>query len=110
MLNRILLLVTDEPSTRYGDGTQSRSFGYVDDRIEGFVRLMGSPEGFTGPVNHGNPGEFTMVELAPGVLDLTGSRSDLVPRPLPADDPRLRQPAFRLAREQLGWELKTPWR
>ena len=110
MLNRILLRVTYEPISLCGDGTQSRSFCYVDDGSEGFVRLMGSPEGFTGPVNLGNPGEFTMIERAEAVCDLTGSRSELVHRPLPADDPRQRQPAIRLAREQLGWEPKIPLR
>ena len=87
-----------------------RSFCYVDDLIEGFVRLMLTSKGFTGPVNLGNPGEFTMIELAEAILDLTGSRSALVHRPLPTDDPRQRQPDIRLAREQLGWEPKIPLR
>ena len=108
--NFIVQALKGEPITLYGDGTQSRSFGYVDDRIDGFVRLMNRPKGFTGPVNLGNPGEFTMIELAEAVRDLTGARSELVDRPLPADDPRQRQPDVRLTREQLGWETKIPMR
>ena len=108
--NFIVQALKNAPITLYGDGTQSRSFCYVDDLIEGFVRLMDSPEGFTGPLNLGNPGEFTMIELAEAIRDLTGSRSDLVYRPLPADDPRQRQPDIRLAREQLGWEPRIPLR
>jgi len=98
----------NEPITLHGDGTQSRSFCYVDDLIEGCLRLMQTPEGFTGPVNLGNPGECTMIELAEAIRDLTGSRSELVHRPLPADDPR--QPDIPLAREQLGWEPKVALR
>ena len=108
--NSIVQALKGEPITRYRDGTQSRSFCYVDDRIEGFVRLMQTPQGFTGPVNLGNPSEFTMIELAEAIRDLTGSRSALVHRPLPADDPRQRQPDITLAREQLGWEPKIPLR
>ena len=90
--------------TLYGDGTQTRSFCYVDDLIDGFVRLMDSPDALAGPVNLGNPGEFTMIELAEAVRDLTGSSSELVHEPLPQDDPKQRQPDITLAREQLGWE------
>ena len=108
--NFIVQALKNEPITLYGDGTQSRSFCYVDDLIEGFLRLMQTPSGFTGPVNLGNPGEFTMIELAEAVRDLTGSRSQLVHRPLPADDPRQRQPDITLARQQLGWEPKIPLR
>ena len=108
--NFIVQALKGEPITLYGDGTQSRSFCYVDDLIEGFLRLMQTPKGFTGPVNLGNPGEFTMIELAEAILDLTGSRSALVHRPLPADDPRQRQPDITLARQQLGWEPKIPLR
>jgi UDP-glucuronate decarboxylase len=108
--NFIVQALRNEPITLYGDGTQSRSFCYVDDLIEGFLRLMQTPKGFTGPVNLGNPGEFTMIELAEAIRDLTGSRSELVHRPLPADDPRQRQPDIRLAREHLGWEPKIPLR
>ena len=77
----------NEPITLYGDGAQSRSFCYVDDLIDGFLRLMQTPRGFTGPVNLGNPGEFTMIELAEAIRDLTGSRSELVHRPFPDHRP-----------------------
>ena len=85
----------NRPITLYGDGTQTRSFCYVDDLIEGFVRLMHSPDELTGPINLGNPGEFTMIELAEAVKELTGSRSELVHQPLPQDDPKQRQPGIR---------------
>ena len=88
----------------YGDGQQTRSFCYVDDLIEGFVRLMATPEDFTGPVNLGNPGEFTIRELADMVIELTGSSSELVSLPLPPDDPRQRQPDIGLARRSLDWQ------
>jgi UDP-glucuronate decarboxylase len=101
--NFIVQALRNQPITLYGDGTQTRSFCYVDDLIEGFVRLMASPDALTGPVNLGNPGEFTMIELAEAVKDLTGSRSVLVHEPLPQDDPRQRQPDITLAREALGW-------
>jgi len=102
--NFIVQALKGEPITIYGDGQQTRSFCYVDDLIEGFVRLMDSEDALTGPVNLGNPGEFTMKELAEQVLALTGSKSVLEFRPLPADDPRQRQPDISLAREKLGWE------
>lgn len=102
--NFIVQALRNEPITLYGDGTQTRSFCYVDDLIEGILRLMSMPEGFTGPVNLGNPGEFTMIELAEKVKALTGSRSELIHKPLPADDPKQRQPDIRLAREAMGWE------
>ena len=89
--------------TIYGDGSQTRSFCYVDDLIEGFVRLMDSPPGLTGPVNLGNPGEFTMLELAQKVIELTGAASRIVHHPLPADDPKQRQPNIGLAQQELGW-------
>ncbi|TVP79794.1 UDP-glucuronic acid decarboxylase family protein [Thioalkalivibrio sp.] len=108
--NFIVQALRNEPITLYGDGNQSRSFCYVDDLIEGFLRLMQSPSGFTGPVNLGNPGEFTMIELAEAIRDLTGSRSPLQHLPLPADDPRQRQPDIRLAREHLDWEPKVALR
>lgn len=94
----------------YGDGTQSRSFCYVDDLIEGFVRLMGSHEGFTGPNKLRNSGEFTMTELPEAMCGLTGSHSELVHRPLPADEPRQSQPDIWIAREYLCWEPKIPLR
>jgi UDP-glucuronate decarboxylase len=89
--------------TVYGDGSQTRSFCYVDDLIDGMLRMMDSAKGLHGPVNIGNPGEFTMLELAERVLRLTGSRSKLVHRPLPQDDPRQRQPDITLAKAELGW-------
>ena len=92
-----------EPLTIFGDGSQTRSFCYVDDLIEGFVRLMGSPDDLTGPVNIGNPGEFTMLELAREVLAVTGSKSASGHRPLPQDDPKQRRPDITQAQERLGW-------
>jgi UDP-glucuronate decarboxylase len=89
--------------TIYGDGTQTRSFCYVDDLLNGMVRLMNSDPTFLGPVNIGNPGEFTMIELAEQVIALTNSSSTLVHRPLPSDDPRQRRPDISLASEKLGW-------
>lgn len=102
--NFIMQALQGLPITIYGDGSQSRSFCYVDDLIEVFVRLMGSPDNFTGPVNTGNPGEFTIRELAEKIIDLTGSSSKLDYKPLPSDDPIQRQPDISLAREKLGWE------
>jgi UDP-glucuronate decarboxylase len=92
------------PITIYGDGSQTRSFCYVDDLIEGFVRMMDSPAELTGPVNLGNPGEFTIRELAEVVLELTGSKSTLAWLPLPEDDPRQRRPDIAVAKERLGWQ------
>jgi UDP-glucuronate decarboxylase len=93
--------------TIYGDGCQTRSFCYVDDLIDGLLRLMATPDGFPGPVNLGNPGEFTMLELAENVLRLTGSKSKLVFLPLPQDDPKQRQPNIELAKDKLGWAPKV---
>ncbi len=106
--NFIVQALKGEDLTIYGDGSQTRSFCYVDDLIEALVRMMDSPEGFTGPVNIGNPGEFTMLELAELVIKLTGARSKIVHRPLPQDDPRQRRPDIGLAKEKLGWEPKVP--
>ena len=106
--NFIVQALKGEDITLYGDGTQTRSFCYVDDLIEGFVRLMGTGDEVTGPVNLGNPGEFTMVELAQKVVTLTGSKSRLVHRPLPQDDPRQRRPDIALAKSALDWEPKVP--
>lgn len=92
----------------YGDGTQTRSFCYVDDLIEGFVRLMQSPADVTGPINLGNPGEFTIKELAEQVIEMTGSRSTLTFLALPADDPKQRQPDIGLAKKYLGWQPSVP--
>ena len=108
--NFVVQALRNEPITLYGEGTQTRSFCYVDDLIDGFVRLMESPKMLTGPMNLGNPGEFSMIELAETVKDLTGSASPLVHLPLPADDPRQRQPDIGLAREALGWEPKVSLR
>ncbi len=104
--NFIVQALRGEPLTLYGDGSQTRSFCYVDDLVEALVRLMASPDEFAGPVNTGNPDEFTIRELAEQVLALTGSTSEIVQRPLPADDPTQRQPDIALAREVLGWEPK----
>lgn len=102
--NFIVQALKDEDITIYGDGQQTRSFCYVDDLIEGFLRMMNSPAELTGPLNLGNPGEFTMLELAEKVLRLTHSKSKLVFMPLPQDDPRVRRPNISLARSKLGWE------
>jgi len=101
--NFIVQALSNEPLTIYGDGTQTRSFCYVDDLIEGFIKLMKTDNDFTGPVNLGNPGEFTMSELAQKIISLTGSRSKLVYKPLPSDDPRQRRPDIALAESALGW-------
>jgi UDP-glucuronate decarboxylase len=105
--NFIVQALGGEDITIYGDGSQSRSFCYVDDMIEGFVRMMDSERGLSGPVNMGNPVEFTMLELAENVLRLVGSKSKLTFKPLPTDDPRQRQPNITLAKEKLGWEPKV---
>ena len=101
--NFIVQALRGEDITIYGDGSQTRSFCYVDDLVEGMVRMMGSADGFTGPVNLGNPGEYTMLELAEKVLRFTQSRSRLVFQPLPQDDPRQRQPDIGLAKSALSW-------
>jgi UDP-glucuronate decarboxylase len=100
----IVQALRGEPLTVFGDGSQTRSFCYVDDLVDGLIRLMDSPPAVTGPVNLGNPGEFTMIELARQVLALTGSGSLVEHRPLPADDPVRRRPDISRAREVLGWE------
>ncbi len=105
--NFIVQALRGGPITIYGTGAQTRSFCYVDDLIDGMVRLMNSPADFTGPVNIGNPGEFTMLELAEKVLTLTGSNSKLVFEPLPQDDPKQRQPDIDLAKQELGWQPKV---
>lgn len=105
--NFIVQALKGEDITIYGNGQQTRSFCYVDDLIEGFVRMMNSEPGFTGPVNMGNPGEFTMLELAEKVLALVGGKSKLAFHPLPIDDPKQRQPDITLAKEKLGWEPKV---
>jgi UDP-glucuronate decarboxylase len=108
--NFIRQALAGEPITIFGQGDQTRSFCYRDDLIEAMVRMMNGPDDFIGPVNIGNPGEFTILELAQLVLELTGSKSKLVYKPLPADDPTQRQPDITLARQHLGWEPKVPLR
>ncbi len=108
--NFILQALQNKPLTVYGDGTQSRSFCYVDDLIEGFLRLMQSDDDFTGPVNLGNPVEFTMLELAEQVRELTNSKSEIQFEPLPEDDPKQRQPDITLAKKKLNWEPTVPLR
>jgi UDP-glucuronate decarboxylase len=102
--NFIVQALKGEPITVYGDGKQTRSFCYVDDLIEGFIRLMNTPDDFTGPVNLGNPREFTIRELAEQVIAFTGSKSKIVLKPLPSDDPMQRCPDISLAKQRLGWE------
>ena len=102
--NFIVQALKGEDITIYGDGTQTRSFCYVDDLVEGMIRMMNSLEGFTGPVNLGNPGEFTMLELAEKVIGLIGSKSKIIHKPLPADDPAQRKPVIDLAKKELDWE------
>jgi len=102
--NFIVQALGNEPITIYGDGQQTRSFCYVDDLIDAFMLLMQSPDDFTGPVNTGNPGEFTILELAQKVIEMTGSKSELIFEALPSDDPMQRQPDITLARENLGWD------
>ena len=104
--NFIVQALKGEPITIYGEGQQTRSFCYRDDLVEGFIRLMDSDDAVTGPINLGNPGEFTMIELAENILDLTGSKSELTYLPMPEDDPKQRQPAITKARDLLGWERK----
>ena len=102
--NFIVQALKNENITIYGSGEQTRSFCYVDDLIEGMIRMMNSRDGFTGPVNIGNPGEFTMLELAQKIIDLTGSSSKIVFEPLPQDDPMQRRPVIDLAKKELSWE------
>lgn len=109
--NFIVQALRDQDITIFGDGTQTRSFQYVSDLVSGMVRMMATDDSFTGPVNIGNPGEFTMLELAQEIIDITGSKSKLVYHPLPEDDPAQRQPDITLAREKLnGWEPVVPLR
>ncbi len=106
--NFIVQALKNEDITIYGDGSQTRSFQYVDDLVEGAIRLMATGDDFTGPVNIGNPGEFTIRELAEKVIALTNSRSKIIYLPLPADDPMQRQPDISLARSVLNWEPRIP--
>lgn len=102
--NFIVQALENKPITVYGDGSQTRSFCYVDEMIEAMIRLMNTTDEITGPINMGNPKEFSIRELAETVIELTGSRSEIVLRPLPSDDPVQRQPDIAMAREVLGWE------
>lgn len=106
--NFIVQALKGDYITIYGNGSQTRSFQYVDDLIQGLVKLMDTPNDFTGPVNIGNPGEFTMIELAEKIIELTGSKSSIVYCSLPADDPKQRRPDISLAKEKLGWQPKVP--
>jgi UDP-glucuronate decarboxylase len=106
--NFIVQALNNEPITIYGDGNQTRSFCYADDLIEGFIRLMNSSDDVTGPINLGNPGEFTMIELAQKVIALSGSSSPIIHKPLPPDDPKQRQPDISVARKVLGWQPTIP--
>jgi UDP-glucuronate decarboxylase len=108
--NFIMQALKGEDITIYGDGSQTRAFCYVSDLIEGWIRLMATDDDVTGPINIGNPGEFTMIELAENVIELTGSTSKLVYEPLPADDPKQRKPDITLAKEKLDWEPTVPLR
>lgn len=101
--NFIVQALKNQDITIYGDGKQTRSFCYVDDLIDGLIKLMNTPDEFTGPVNIGNPGEFTMLELAQNVIRLTGSSSKLIFKPLPSDDPKQRQPDISLAKDVMQW-------
>ena len=102
--NFIVQALNNKPITIYGDGSQTRSFCYVDDLIDGLIKLMNSANEVTGPVNLGNPNEFTMIELANKVIELTFSRSEIILEPLPQDDPKQRQPDINLAKDLLGWQ------
>jgi UDP-glucuronate decarboxylase len=104
--NFIVQALQNKDITIYGDGMQTRSFQYVDDLVEGMIRMMASPESFTGPVNIGNPNEFTIMQLAEQVIKLTNSKSKIVRMPLPSDDPMQRQPNIDLAKKMLDWEPK----
>jgi len=108
--NFIMQALRNEPITLYGDGSQTRSFCFVTDLLDGLIGLMNTPDSFTGPMNLGNTTEVSMIELAETIRDLTGSRSPLVHKPRPEDDPRQRRPDIRLARDTLGWEPTTALR
>jgi UDP-glucuronate decarboxylase len=105
--NFIRQALAGEDITLFGDGTQTRSFCYVDDLIDGMIAMMNGPDSFHGPVNLGNPNEMTIRQLADAIIRLTGSKSKLVTKPLPADDPTQRQPDIALAKAKLGWQPKV---
>jgi UDP-glucuronate decarboxylase len=106
--NFIVQALKNKDVTIYGEGDQTRSFQYVDDLVEGMIQMMKSPDEFIGPVNIGNPGEFTIKQLAEKVIELTGSKSKIVYKPLPSDDPMMRRPDISLAKKELHWEPKVP--
>jgi UDP-glucuronate decarboxylase len=106
--NFVIQALLGQDITVYGDGSQTRSFCYVDDLIDGMIRLMATPDTITGPINIGNPTEFTIVQLASQVIEITGSRSKIVHRPKPQDDPRQRRPDISKAQEVLKWSPRTP--
>jgi UDP-glucuronate decarboxylase len=106
--NFIVQALRGEDITVFGDGSQTRSFCYVDDMIDGLIRMMGTPKGFLGPVNLGNPTEFTILELAEILIRMTGSRAKIVFKPLPQDDPTQRKPDITLAQKKLGWQPRVP--
>jgi UDP-glucuronate decarboxylase len=108
--NFIVQALQGEPLTVFGDGTQTRSFCYRDDLVRGFISLMNSDDSITGPMNLGNPDEFSMIELAENVLELTGSKSELINLPLPEDDPKQRKPDTSFAKKALGWEAQVKLR
>jgi len=108
--NFVMQALQNQPITIYGDGNQTRSFCYVDDMIDAFLALMASGDEVTGPINVGNPGEFTMLELAQNIIDITGSRSKIERRPLPQDDPKQRRPNIEKAQQLLGWSPKVQLR
>jgi UDP-glucuronate decarboxylase len=105
--NFIVQALQGKDITIYGNGQQTRSFCYVDDLIDAMIKMMNSEKGFTGPVNIGNPGEFTMLQLAEAVLKITGGKSKIIHLPLPSDDPKQRQPNIELAKKKLGWQPKV---
>jgi UDP-glucuronate decarboxylase len=105
--NFVVQALNNEDITIYGSGQQTRSFQYVDDLIEGMIRVMETGDDFVGPVNIGNPHEFTILELAEKIIEMTGSKSKIVFKPLPHDDPKQRQPNISLAKEKLNWEPKV---
>lgn len=102
--NFVVQALHNEDITIYGSGKQSRSFQYIDDLIEGMVRMMDTEDDFIGPINLGNPNEFSILELAEKIIELTGSKSKLIFKPLPHDDPQQRQPDITLAKNKLGWQ------
>ena len=108
--NFIMQALTNQDITIYGDGLQTRSFCFVDDLVDGLIKMMDTPDEVTGPINMGNPGEFTMLQLAELIIELTGSKSKIVRRPLPADDPKQRRPDITKAEQILGWKPVTPLR